>query len=422
MSLKWNILIAGLASALLGLIFFQVKDNNINIDRVEPTLYFSKGTIEQFDGTPRGSYDLYRIRGFGREPELLSSHVGNTYLPAPLTDTKYVLTRPHNYGPVTGVFSSELVPELLTIGVELDGTEVVTNPPKIENTVYPGSAVLSSDERYLAQSSVICTRQTVDEPCPTAFVIRIFDYKSGQVQELRALDFPNLQNGGRAVLHFLNTTTLLIDIQDLQESATQQLYTLNLETKKFEKLYSNIKLDGSLNTNYQIVRVIDEKSVLAVEFHYDQNSTSNVVTLNLTTMDSQIVDEMISGGLIFNEIQTSGYFFTPDYNYGLAWRDFEAHTTRILVDRGDPRAVTKDGRYVVTFEPYTESGGYGSGRLLLWDTHRQDFQIIFDQNFGNATGGTINASSVPPLKVGDAVYGFVSLEMDGVPALDNPLN
>ncbi len=176
--MKWNLTIVLISATLVGLLWFTFHDANTPAGSQEPTVYYTKGLIQQFDGTPRGSYELYRIRGFDGQPEIVTSDPGNSYLPPPLIRPKYVATRPHNYPYGSGQaidFPS------LTIGLNADGERQVTNPPDIPNTVYPGDAILSPDDRFFAQSAAVCTEVTLDEPCPTASVLDIYDYQTGNI-------------------------------------------------------------------------------------------------------------------------------------------------------------------------------------------------------------------------------------------------
>ncbi|MBI2984617.1 MAG: hypothetical protein HYY50_03260 [Candidatus Kerfeldbacteria bacterium] len=420
--MKWHLTIFLAAATLVGLLWFDRSSAPTNPVSV-PVLYYTKGTVEQFDGTPRGSFQLFRIPGFDGRPKAIGPAKGNTYLPAPIEPDRYRFTRTHNFGPGSANFSSPGLGALV-IGVLPNGDEVVTNPPIIPNAIYPGSAIMSPDDRFFAQSAVICTESVEDGPCPTDFVVNVYDYQTGKVHTFNKENLKNPELGGyQALLSFLTPTQLLIDVEGTQERSGQYFYLADLESGVAELVYTNLNTNGTSNgPNYQVIDQIDRDTVFAFEWNFSSNQSNGYVEFNYRTRIVRTIDRFAGAPSGF-PVNRQGFFFSRGYNQGLQYRDFLTHTTRTLFDKGELKAVSQDGRYAVMSYPYSD-GGYNSERLELWDIITKRNRVIYDQHFGSGNSGSVNASaaSASPLKVGDTLFGFVSLEVNGEPALENPLN
>lgn len=420
MRLQWQIVILGMSATLLLFIVTRPEQNEKITISDQPTLYFTKGTISTFDGTPRGMFQLFRIRGFNGEPELVYSG-GETHLPAPVTAPAYRLTRPH-VPPSFG--GSEPFPTF-KIGITWGGKEEVTELVPAPASPYPLSIASSSDGRYLAIGRNFCTAEPVDEPCPTSIDVTVYDYVQGAKLVFSKQDLGVSEFGGMMpFVYFSPNGRLFIDVQSQQERYAQFLSIVDLPNLKPRLVYQNVtgNYPEVAGPNYVISEVLSTDTIFATKFSFDPKGDPSTafVKYNISSETEEVIDA--PGGLSPDfPVTQQGYFFSPDYNAGLQFRDFQTKSTRTLVVGGVPKSVTPDGRFAVMSYPYAD-GGYNSERLELWDTKTKKRRVIYDQRFGTGNPGPINASTIPALKVGDTLSGFVSLEVDGQLAMDNALN
>ncbi len=169
--------------------------------------------------------------------------------------------------------------------------------------------------------------------------------------------------------------------------------------------------------NYQMLNVIDDNTILALRWPFaSENASDALVKFNFIQRKDVVILEFPEAACpeLNFPITQMGYFFSPDYK-GLDYRNIPTNTNRVLAQTGEVRALSADGNYVVTFEAYTDTAGYGSGRLVLWDTVQHRSRVIYDQKFGSGNSGPVNADPNPPLQVGDSIYGFVGMDMNGIP-------
>lgn len=394
--MKWKITILFLAGALIFFVTANPKTPT-RTDAQQPVVFFTKGVVQRFDGTPRGTYSLMRLTGMNGTPETVFEDGGTSYLPAPVVRQRYIITRPHNKTPVG---ESAGLP-FFQIGILPDGRREVVGSEPMVDLVDLRSKVVSPDDRYLVTTEVLCLEEVQDGPCPSTFLVKVYDYKTGKILTFDKEKLHNPELGSfRANLAFLSPTMLLIDVEGQQERSAQYYYSVNLETGESKLLYDN---PNGL-PNYQLYEVLDEQTIFARRWSMRSDSKDATVKFNLLTHKETVLDDATDLPLWELPPTQNGFFFSPGFNEGVRYRNIVEHTSITITTTGTVKGYTPDRRFVAVSYPYTD-GGYNSERLEVLDTRDNLRRVIYDQHFSEK-----NTKEAPALKVGDTLSGFVSIE------------
>lgn len=407
---RFNTLVAVLSLLVVTALFFLSGDSifrgsSIVVSNVQ--LFYSQDTVVGYtaQGNPLVTTSISRIDGIrGSAVKIKDSSAAHglnsslQYHPATITTITDSFSSEKNSLPSVG---------LVTV-IDADGhvlSTKTTDQPEGDEFTGP-KTTLSPTQQYALTTSLFCTEEVAEGPCPMAFKARITDFQKEVSTEIQPRTF-GLATGNalRAdVAGFLTPTSAVILINDAQELYRQVIALLDVTTGDVTVLWTNIiDSTGTTGQTYTFHRfLLERQAMIAVERNTLGNSGGDrFVRVDFSPFSVTPISKPLNG---FEQILSKdqrGYYYEPGFNQGVWYHNISFNTDRQVTPSGEVQGFSEDAPYLAIIQ-YNSNDIYGPQQLLLYDRRNNLVRSVYSQ--------TSRGPSEATPKIGDRYYHFVALQ------------